>query len=433
MTAVIYRRYRRTTLSTDHPKTSSASQPIFALACCVVFALVTDSSLLAQRLDGARAMQSPSQTVGERLAADLTWTQAERDHRFAHMDEVFPVHAVRRGSAVRRMPPGQLLLLPPDAVSHYMRTEHLGGVLVLQRGRVQVEQYALALTPSTRWTSFSMTKAMTDTLAGVALRSGALRSLDEGVTRYLPEMRGSAYEGVTVRQLMTMTSGVRWNENYTSPDADNVRLYTTPVAPGRNGTVEYMRTLPRAAAPGLRWAYNTGETDLLGVLLRRATGKSALAAAFRRGLAACRHGAQRDVDRYRCRQRGRGVWRIGSLGNAAGLWPVRAVGSRGRTRRGGARLVRGGHAPAGAGRRRGIRLRLVAPDFGRHRQTGRQLRRARHLRPIDPDRPATAAGGRHTRRLGRRNGSGSHGRTRSVLAAGKGLPSIGRAQRPRGE
>src|ERR1700712_5716746 len=87
-------------------------------------------------------------------------------------------------------------------------------------------------------------------------------------------MRGSAYDGVTVRQLMTMTSGVRWNENYTSSDADNVRLYTLPVTPGHNSTVEYMRTLPRDAAPGSRWLYNTGETDLLGVLLHRATGKS---------------------------------------------------------------------------------------------------------------------------------------------------------------
>ena len=188
------------------------------------------------------------------------------------MDRVFPVHAVHRGRTVRPLPSGDKLRNLD--VAGYMVAEHLAGVLVLQDGRIRAEQYALGLTQRGHWTSFSVTKAVTDTLTGAALHSGALRSLDDEVTAYLPEMRGSAYEVVTVRQLMTMTSGVRWNENYTSGDADNVRLYTTPVATGKNAIIEYMRKLPRETAPGTSWHYNTGETDLLGVLLRRATGKS---------------------------------------------------------------------------------------------------------------------------------------------------------------
>ena len=188
------------------------------------------------------------------------------------MDRVFPVHAVRHGGSVRKLPRG--VDLPGVDVAGYMAAEHLSGVLVLHDGHVRAERYALGLTPASRWTSFSVTKSVTDTLAGAALRSGALRSLDDDVTAYLPEMRGSAYDGVTVRQLMTMTSGVRWNENYTSKDADNVRLYTTPAGRNKKSTIEYMRTLSRETAPGTSWHYNTGETDLLGVLLRRATGKS---------------------------------------------------------------------------------------------------------------------------------------------------------------
>ncbi len=261
----------RDKLSTDHHRTSSASHPFFALAYCALFALAGCRMLASQRLSSAG--QTTSQTVGERLAADLTWTQPERDERFAHMDHVFPVHSVKRGSRIRPLPAGPSLSMDA-AIAHYMQTEHLAGVLVLHHGRDRAERYALGLTPVTLWTSFSVTKAVTDTLAGAALYRGALHSLDDDVTRYLPEMRGSAYEGVTVRQLMTMTSGVRWHENYTSSDADNVRLYTTPVAPGLNATVEYMRTLPRETPAGSRWVYNTGETDLLGVLLHRATGKS---------------------------------------------------------------------------------------------------------------------------------------------------------------
>jgi CubicO group peptidase (beta-lactamase class C family) len=212
-------------------------------------------------------------SVGSRLAADLSWTQTERDTRFAHMEQLFPVHVVRHGrKAVRQLPTGTSL--PGVDIAGYMTAEHLSGVLILQDGRVRAERYAIGLTPSGQWTSFSMTKAVTDTLAGAALRAGSLRSLDDSVVTYLPEMRGSAYDGVTVRQLMTMTSGVRWNENYTSADADNVRLYTAAVAAGKNSTLEYMRTLSRDTEPGTRWHYNTGETDLLGVLLRRATGRT---------------------------------------------------------------------------------------------------------------------------------------------------------------
>lgn len=222
---------------------------------------------------GCVAQIAATPSVGQRLAADLTWTQAQRDTRFAHMERQFPVHMVRRGGAVRLLPVGKSLLAK-DEIAAYMQAEHLAGVLVLQNGMVRNEQYGLGLTHAGHWTSFSMTKAVTDTLAGAALQQGSLHLLDDNVTAYLPEMKGSAYDGVSVRQLMTMTSGVGWKENYISADADNVRLYTTPVAPGTNSTVEYMRKLQRVSAPGSVWHYNTGETDLLGVLLRRATGKT---------------------------------------------------------------------------------------------------------------------------------------------------------------
>lgn len=217
--------------------------------------------------------QMVSDSIGQRLAADLTWSQPERDARFAAMETMFPVHVVRAAGKPLPLPPGPALI-PVGRARHFLKQEHLSGLLIVRDGRIRNEAHGLRLTPAGHWTSFSMTKAVTDTLAGAALKNGTLHSLDDAVTTYLPEMRGSVYGQVTVRQLMTMTTGVRWNENYTSPDADNVRLYTFPAVPGKNSTVEYMRTLQRDAAPGSRWHYNTGETDLLGVLLQRAAGQS---------------------------------------------------------------------------------------------------------------------------------------------------------------
>jgi CubicO group peptidase (beta-lactamase class C family) len=79
---------------------------------------------------------------------------------------------------------------------------------------------------------------------------------------------------VTVRQVLTMTSGVAWNEDYTDPKSDVARFFSQPELPGVDPTVAYMRTLPREAAPGTKWLYKTGETNLIGALVSAATHKS---------------------------------------------------------------------------------------------------------------------------------------------------------------
>ena len=235
------------------------------------------AACLSQQTNAAPA-SSPLQgkTVGQRLADDLLWTQAEREDRFAHMDRLFPVNRIAHGPKVYPLSPGKPLTLTinGDSLQALMQRDRLAGVLVLQDGKVRLESYALGADRSTHWTSFSMTKSITSTLVGTALHDGSIHGIDDPVTQYLPEMRGSAYDGVTIRQLLTMTSGVRWVEDYDAPVSDNVRLYSTPVQPGKDTVTEYMRKLPRESAPGTHWVYKTGETDLTGALVRRATGKS---------------------------------------------------------------------------------------------------------------------------------------------------------------
>jgi CubicO group peptidase (beta-lactamase class C family) len=108
---------------------------------------------------------------------------------------------------------------------------------------------------------------------GTAIKDGYISSVEDPVTRYIPDLRGSAYEGVTVRQLLTMSSGVKWNEDYTDLKADVNLFYSDPVDPGMDATVSYMRKLPRELPPGQKWVYKTGETNLIGVLVQQATKK----------------------------------------------------------------------------------------------------------------------------------------------------------------
>jgi CubicO group peptidase (beta-lactamase class C family) len=207
----------------------------------------------------------------------LFWSQSQRDGYFPHMDQVFPVNRIARGDHVHLLPQGPALSDGPsgsainDTIARYMDAEHTAGIVVLQRGQIRYERYALGYAQSGRWTSFSVAKSFTSTLVGVAIKDGYISSLDDPVVKYLPDLKGSAYDDVSVRQLLSMTSGVKWNEDYTDPNSDVARFSYEPADPGVDQTVSYMRRLPREAAPGTKWVYKTGETNLVGVLVTAAT------------------------------------------------------------------------------------------------------------------------------------------------------------------
>jgi CubicO group peptidase (beta-lactamase class C family) len=205
----------------------------------------------------------------------LFWSQPQRDAAFRALDRL-PVLAKSRvvaaGAAPSPLPPGPPLALPLD-VDAYMAQQRSAALVILHDGKLRLERYGLGFDRNGRWTSFSVAKSITSTLLGAAVRDGHIRSLDDKVSDYIQEMKGSAYDVVSIRQLLTMTSGVRWNEDYADPDSDVARFNNHTPEEGVDALVSYLRKLPRAAPPGTRWNYSTGETNLVGVLVARATGK----------------------------------------------------------------------------------------------------------------------------------------------------------------
>jgi CubicO group peptidase (beta-lactamase class C family) len=197
----------------------------------------------------------------------------KRDAAFRAMEKLYPVRKIPAGGKVRKLPAGKPLRLALD-LETYLRDQRVAGMIILVDGKIRLERYGLGFGPEGRWTSFSMAKSVTSTLAGMALKDGRIKSLADPVTNYLPGLKGSAYEGVTVRQLLTMTSGVKWNEDYTDPNSDVARFSYHQPEPGEDVTVSFMRKLPREAEPGTKWLYKTGETNLIGVLVSRAAGKN---------------------------------------------------------------------------------------------------------------------------------------------------------------
>jgi CubicO group peptidase (beta-lactamase class C family) len=108
----------------------------------------------------------------------------------------------------------------------------------------------------------------------VAIRNGHLASLDEPVTAHLPELVGSAYDGVTLRHLLQMASGVTWNPDLANKASDTYQLPAVERRGGFGALLEFMAAKPRAARPGQKFIYNTADADLAGAVLYRATKRS---------------------------------------------------------------------------------------------------------------------------------------------------------------
>jgi CubicO group peptidase (beta-lactamase class C family) len=205
----------------------------------------------------------------------LFWTIPQRDAAFRSLDGI-PVLAkaniIAAGDDVLPLPSGAPLKIAPD-VDGYMKDQRTAGLVIVQDGKVRLEKYGLDFSAQGRWTSFSVAKSFTSTLVGAAIKDGYIKSVDDKVSAYIPDLKGSVYDDVSIRQLLTMQSGVKWNEDYEDKKSDVARFNDHKAEPGVDVTVSYMRKLEREAPAGTKWVYKTGETNLIGVLVSSATKK----------------------------------------------------------------------------------------------------------------------------------------------------------------
>lgn len=200
---------------------------------------------------------------------------------FRNIDRLFPTRTVKRGERVYPLPEGERALADFSFESKgrtydlydFLSLNRVAGLIVIKGGEVVFEEYMLGNDAETRWMSMSVVKSITATLIGMAIRDGSIGSLDDPVTDYVEELKGSAYEGVTVRHLLQMSSGVDWNETYTDSTSDRRAMLEAQIAQEPGGILEVMAALDRAAPPGSRWNYSTGETQVAGALVAAATGK----------------------------------------------------------------------------------------------------------------------------------------------------------------
>jgi CubicO group peptidase (beta-lactamase class C family) len=234
-----------------------------------VMLLFAAPSALSQQPAGARQVFDGAMLPGVEVVT------------FEHSDTLFPVNRVPRGGAARPLLPAAKQLKNVHFQSRgagydlfdYLADNRVAGLLILKDGKVAFEDYELGAGPATRWISFSMAKSVASTLVGAALQQGLIAGLDDPLTHYLPQLKGGPYDGVSIRNIMQMASGVKWNETYTDPHSDRRKLLEKQLERKPGSIVAYMNTLSKAGPPGSIWNYSTGESFLVGALLEAATHK----------------------------------------------------------------------------------------------------------------------------------------------------------------
>jgi len=210
------------------------------------------------------------------LLLSPTW----QAYAYRNVDRMFATRRIARGDQVFALARGPEIAPRYErggalfGVEDYIERMNVAGLLVLRGNTILLERYALGLEENLRWSSMSMIKSLTSTLIGAALQDGAIASLDDAVSRHLPQLRGSAYDAVSVRHLITMSSGVDWNEDYTDRNS-HVNRYSKSLGdkvPG--GVLALMKSVQGLHPPGSLFNYNTGDTYVLGALLSAATGQT---------------------------------------------------------------------------------------------------------------------------------------------------------------
>jgi CubicO group peptidase (beta-lactamase class C family) len=233
----------------------------------ILVALTSANLARATELAGLRQLYDGTMLPGVEVAT------------FSHSEKLQPVRVVHRGKSSVPLPKSAKPFpsIHFDVQGHhydlydYLATNRVAGMLVLKNGEIVFEDYELGIAPDTHWISFSMAKSITSTLVGAAVADGSISSLDDPVVRYVPALKGSAYDGVTIRQILTMSSGVRWHETLTDRNSDRRKMLELQLAGKPGELLRYMGSLPRAAAPGTVWNYSTGETFVLGAVVEGAT------------------------------------------------------------------------------------------------------------------------------------------------------------------
>ena len=192
---------------------------------------------------------------------------------FSNMEGAFLTRSVSRGGGpVVPLATAEAMTLPAGA-GDWIDARAVTSLLVLKDGQIRHESYHLGTAETDRRISWSVAKSYLSALFGILLEEGAIASLDDPVTTYAPLLKGSAYDGASIRNVLNMASGVTFDEDYLDYDSDINRMGREIALGG--ALDQFAADLKDSfAAPGSTWQYVSIDTHVIGMVIRGATGRS---------------------------------------------------------------------------------------------------------------------------------------------------------------
>ena len=218
---------------------------------------------------------APTQDPGMRL-----FSGEPQYENFARIQHLLPVSPLQPAARPFAFPRGEDVALPevydhhgtPRPLQALLDGTHTSALLVLQDGTVRFERYWLTGGPEVQWMSMSVAKSFVSALVGIACSEGHIASIEDPISNYVPLLAGTAYDGVSIRHVLQMSSGARWNEDYTDAGSEIARMGAAS-APGGSFDA-FMQTMVRETTPGTLCQYDSADTQALGMLVAAATGRS---------------------------------------------------------------------------------------------------------------------------------------------------------------
>lgn len=251
-----------------------------------VWAAVLAASLLMSTVSGAAIIEAKSwknEHVHQNFAKDQDLSKLENlfsSENFKAMDGILPYNRIETdgGRKEYKVKPTKKDLMKLEykfngekhKLEELLSKTNTGGILVLKKDKIEFEKYFNGYNQESTVTSWSVAKSFISSLVGIAVDEKKINSIDDQVTKYVPELKGSGYDGVTVKQVLEMSSGVKFNEDYTDLDSDLNQMIGYLFVEG--GSVdEYVKGLVRESKPGTH-KYKSVDTQVLGLILKKATG-----------------------------------------------------------------------------------------------------------------------------------------------------------------
>lgn len=210
----------------------------------------------------------------------LFWEGDEQIWAFRNMDKIYATRPFLKSAKPYPLPnaPSQIdVRFDLDGKSwdlgQVMAHNRIAGIVAVKDGKVVLERYGLGHDAAAKWTSFSMAKPLTSTLMGAAIQDKAIGGVTDLVTKYLPSLKHTAFDGAIIRDLLRMSGGDIFSENYLDPNSDvNQHIAIMANRHRKGAMLAQMGTLPRKYPPGMINTYNTGEAYLLGEIVAAAIG-----------------------------------------------------------------------------------------------------------------------------------------------------------------